>query len=143
MNLSAKAEYACLAMAELAVRHERGLPTSLKEIAEQFKISHPFLMQIFLQLKAARLVRSLRGSTGGYQLARPPETIFLVNIVDAIDGPPKQTTALDALPDRPLVRSLAKIWREVGEAARQVVEEISLGELLRRTRTTTSLDFQI
>ncbi len=143
MELSAKAEYACLAMAELAARHGRGSPTSLKAIAEQFEISHPFLMQIFLQLKASRLVQSVRGSTGGYQLARAPDDIQLLEIVDAIDGPQKETSALDGLPDATLVLALRKVRRDAQRAGRQVLQGISLAEVVRRTRATGMLDFQI
>ena len=71
MKLSAKAEYACVAMLELAARSNRGLPVSIKAISEQYGISSGFLMQIFLQLKGAGLVSSVRGASGGYQLLRP------------------------------------------------------------------------
>ncbi len=116
MKASAKAEYACLTLAELAVRHQRKQPTSLKLLADQYRISHPFLMQIFLQLKGARLVHSTRGSTGGYQLSRPPEDIPLRAIVDAIDGPASETSAPDALPDSPLVLFRQNVNTACGEA---------------------------
>jgi len=143
MKLSAKAEYACVAMAELAIRHQRNLPTSLKVIAETYRISQPFLMQIFMQLKGARLVQSMRGSTGGYQLVRPPEEIKLLDIVDVIDGPARESSALDALPDTALMRTLRKTWKEMQRAERQVLEDITLAVLVLRTRLTSSLDFQI
>src|SRR6187200_184332 len=102
MKISAKAEYACVAMVELAIRHSRGLPTSLKNIAERYGISQPFLMQIFMQLKGAGLVLSVRGAGGAYQLARKPEEISVADIVDVIDGPPTLDTALSALPESPV-----------------------------------------
>jgi Rrf2 family protein len=143
MKASAKAEYACLTLAELAARHERRLPTSLKMLAEQFRISHPFLMQIFLQLKGARLVQSTRGSTGGYQLSRSPDDITIRDIVDAIDGPTSESSALDALPDAPLVRTMRKTWREAVQLERKFLDNISLAELVRRTRDSGVVDYQI
>ena len=143
MELSAKAEYACLAMAELATRHERGMPTSLKAIAQQFKISHPSLMQIFIQLKGARLVTSLRGPTGGYQLGRSPEALTLLEIVEVIDGPGKETTGLDSLPDVPLLHLLEQVRCEARQASREVLNKVTIGELARRASRTGSLEYQI
>jgi Rrf2 family cysteine metabolism transcriptional repressor len=143
MRLSAKAEYACVAMAELAVRHGQRLPTSLKVIADTYRISQPFLMQIFLQLKGARLVNSVRGSTGGYQLARPPEDIELIDVVDTIDGPSGESSALDSLPASPLVRALRGVWKDMQRVERRVLADITLADLARRTRETGALDFQI
>jgi Rrf2 family cysteine metabolism transcriptional repressor len=143
MELSAKAEYACLAMAELAAQHEKRMPTSLKAIAERFKISHPFLMQIFMQLKGARLVKSLRGPSGGYQLARAPETVTLLDIVDVIDGPGKETTGLNSLPEVPLIGLLEQVRCEARQAARHVLNTVTLGELVRRARGAGLLEYQI
>ena len=143
MKLSAKAEYACVAMAELAVRHARRLPTSLKTIAEAYRISQPFLMQIFLQLKGAKLVQSARGAAGGYQLARAPDQIQLVEIVDAIDGPSGESYALSSVPSVPLIRALFKVWNEVRGAERAVLEDVTLAGLVQMTRDAGAVDYQI
>lgn len=143
MKISAKAEYACLAMAELAVRHQRRMPTSLKVIADTHRISQPFLMQIFMQLKGARLVQALRGSTGGYQLSRSPEGIQLFEIVNAIDGPSGESSALDDLPGTPLARALQSAWKDMQRAERQVLEDITLADLARRGSETAAFEYQI
>lgn len=143
MKLSAKAEYACVAMAELAVRYSRRLPTSLKIIADAYRISQPFLMQIFLQLKGAKLVQSARGAAGGYQLARAPEEIQLVEIVDAIDGPSGESYAIGSLPSAPLIRALLNVWNEVRSAERSVLEDITLAGLVQLTREVGAADYQI
>src|SRR5262245_14859652 len=142
MKISAKAEYACLAMAELAARHQRRMPTSLKVIADTHRISQAFLMQIFMQLKGARLVQAVRGSTGGYQLSRPPESIHLLEIVNAIDGPAGETSALDALPPAPLLRSLQSVWKNKQRAEQRVLEDVTLADIARRG-SETALEFQI
>jgi len=143
MKLSAKAEYACLAMAELAVQHRRGQPTSLKSIAERYGLSHPFLMQIFLQLKGGKLVHSIRGASGGYHLRENPESIRLGDIVELIDGSPEQTSALADLPQLGLTQSLQKIWRDVSLAERDALSEITLADVLRRVPANAEMDFQI
>ncbi|HZZ78045.1 MAG TPA: Rrf2 family transcriptional regulator [Gemmataceae bacterium] len=143
MELSAKAEYACLAMCELAKRHERGMPTSLKELAEQLGISHAFLMQIFMALKSARLVKGLRGPGGGFKLGRSPESLSLLNIVEAIDGLDNGTSALNALPNTPMIRSLQQLEKKAEQAARQVLGAMTLGDLARQSPESGTLEYQI
>src|SRR5262245_33053795 len=89
MRISAKAEYACVAMLELALNYRARdtvpRPVRIKAIADAQGIPQRFLVQILLQLKTAGLVASVRGAAGGYQLARPPGAISLVEIIGAID----------------------------------------------------------
>src|SRR5688500_18974927 len=70
MRLSAKAQYACVAMADLACSYQDPNPVHLKHIADKHGISQRFLVQIMLQLKGAGLVDSTRGVAGGYLLAK-------------------------------------------------------------------------
>ena len=74
MRISAKAEYACVAMLELAANYADAQPVRIKAIADAQGIPQRFLVQILLQLKTAGLVASVRGAAGGYQLAKPPES---------------------------------------------------------------------
>src|SRR5581483_178249 len=85
MRVSAKAEYACVAMLELALNYRDPQPVRIKSIADAQGIPQRFLVQILLQLKTAGLVASVRGAAGGYQLARPPHAITLAEIIAAID----------------------------------------------------------
>src|SRR5947209_11234762 len=73
MRVSAKAEYACVAVLELAANYGDAQPVRVKTIADAHGISLRFLVQILLQLKGAGLVVSTRGASGGYHLTRPPE----------------------------------------------------------------------
>ncbi len=143
MKISAKAEYACVALVELAIRHQRGLPTSLKIIAEHYGISQPFLMQIFMQLKGAGLVLSVRGAGGGYQLARKPEKISIADIVDVIDGPPTLETALSGLPESPIIHLLQGLWRDVGVQERKILEATTLAEIQKQAHETDVIFYQI
>ena len=77
MRVSAKAQYACIAMLELAGNYQEPQLLQVKTIADTHGISPRFLVQILLQLKVHGLVRSVRGASGGYQLARSPEEIAL------------------------------------------------------------------
>jgi Rrf2 family protein len=93
MYLSAKSQYACLAMLQLAGDYPSGEPVQIRSIAARHGIPQRFLVQILLQLKRAQLVTSTRGSQGGYRLGRTPEEISLAEVLDAMDGAESPTLA--------------------------------------------------
>ena len=99
MRISAKAEYACLAVIALAQRRLENRPVPIREIAEAQRIPETFLTQILLKLKGAGLVLSTRGSAGGYRLARSPEEISLQDVLTVVDG--CDLNAGDPRPGRP------------------------------------------
>jgi Rrf2 family transcriptional regulator, cysteine metabolism repressor len=86
MKISSKAQYACLAVIELARSGTGSLPRRVREIADAQGLPASYLTRILLQLKAAGLVRSVRGSDGGYQLARSPTEISIREVIATIDG---------------------------------------------------------
>ena len=84
VKVSAKTEYACIAMLELAASYGSGEPVRIRRIADEHGIPSRFLVQILLQLKGAGLVASTRGAAGGYQLTRPPGEISLATVMNVI-----------------------------------------------------------
>ena len=84
MKLTTKGRYAVMAMADLALFKDKG-PTSLTEISLRQNISLAYLEQIFSKLKSKNLVKSVRGSKGGYVLETSPEEIKISNIISAVD----------------------------------------------------------
>jgi Rrf2 family transcriptional regulator, cysteine metabolism repressor len=137
MRVSAKAQYACIAMVELANNFQEPQLLPIKNIAEAHGISPRFLVQILLQLKVHGLVRSVRGAAGGYQLARSPETIALADVISAIDDvPPSLPPALKALKPSPAVAALGSVFQEVDAKERQVLKDVSLADLVRRTEAS-------
>jgi Rrf2 family protein len=136
MKISAKTEYACIAMLELASRFGSGEPVRIRRIAERHDVPPRFLVQILLQLKGAGLVASTRGAAGGYHLVSPPESVSLGDVMDVIEGTSngqaKQTST--ASPNSPAVRVLTAAWREVAQTERQLLGGVSFAELLERAR---------
>ena len=84
MKLTSKGRYAVMAMADLA-KNNANQPTNLTEISLRQGISISFLEQIFSKLKKNNLVESSRGPSGGYSLAKSPEEIKLLSIIQAVD----------------------------------------------------------
>ena len=89
MKLSTKGRYAMVALADLALAE--AVPSksddlmSLAEIAKRQDISLPYLEQLFVKLRRARLVEAVRGPGGGYKLARPPAEIRISEILTAVE----------------------------------------------------------
>ena len=84
MKLTTKGRYAVMAMADLAV-YQNGKPVSLNDISLRQNISLSYLEQLFSKLKNRKLVKSVRGPTGGYILDKSPKEIKLSNIIFAVD----------------------------------------------------------
>lgn len=84
MKLSTKGRYATVALADIALQPQDRLVT-LGEIAERQSISLPYLEQLFVKLRRAELVNSVRGPGGGYRLARPASEIRVSEILEAVD----------------------------------------------------------
>ncbi|MGR3802301.1 Fe-S cluster assembly transcriptional regulator IscR [Marinibacterium profundimaris] len=84
MKLSTKGRYAMVALADIALQPAEELVT-LSAIAQRQKISLPYLEQLFVKLRRANLVVSVRGPGGGYRLARPPAEIRVVDVLSAVD----------------------------------------------------------
>ncbi|MEM8570950.1 MAG: Rrf2 family transcriptional regulator [Pseudomonadota bacterium] len=84
MKLSTKGRYAMIALTDLAAQGPAKL-VSLAEIADRQDISLAYLEQLFVKLRRAKLVDSVRGPGGGYRLARPIETIRVAEILSAVD----------------------------------------------------------
>jgi len=135
MKISAKTEYACIAMLELASRFGSGEPVRIRKIAERHDVPPRFLVQILLQLKGAGLVRSTRGAAGGYHLERPPEQVSLGEVMRIIEGAGRGNGATTAAsPDSPAVKALAHAWAQVDEVQRDMLNKITFAELLERAR---------
>ncbi|MCA8884524.1 MAG: Rrf2 family transcriptional regulator [Rhodobacteraceae bacterium] len=84
MKLSTKGRYAMVALTDLALQPEDGLVT-LGEIAKRQSISLAYLEQLFVKLRRAGLVESVRGPGGGYRLSRAPSAIRVSEILGAVD----------------------------------------------------------
>ena len=136
MNVSAKTEYACIAVLELAGNFEAGKPVRIRDIADANGIPARFLVQILLQLKGAGIVGSTRGAAGGYQLARDPANINLGEVMTVSEG---QVSELEtnATKNTPTSRALMGALQEVATVQRDMLSSITLADLVTRVRGQT------
>ena len=134
MRLSKKTEYALRALI-YAARHPEGTTFQIKELAERNRIPKKFLELILLELKNAGIVESRRGVGGGYLLARRPETIHSLEIIEAVEGPiaPAKTQkrkGRKALGEESSP-AVSRLVRETSEAIQAVLDRWTLADLAR------------
>lgn len=130
MLFSAKAEYACLAMLELAARHGGPKPIRLVELAEVHSIPQRFLVQLLQQLKGAGLLASSRGAAGGYLLTRPPAEISLADVLDVIDPGESLNRSLRFREASPIAGALHGVWDSILETRQRMLQETTLAMLV-------------
>ena len=126
MNVSAKAEYACVAVFELAASYASGEPIQVRRIAEAHGIPAKFLVQILLQLKAAGLVTSTRGACGGYRLARDPADVTVWDVHSIVDGEVIRERHGDSL----AARLLDDVWQNAASQSRLTLQSTSFADIL-------------
>ena len=142
MNVSAKTEYACIAVLELAARHDEGEPVRIRDIAETHGIPSRFLVQILLQLKSAGLVASLRGATGGYRLAKDPAEITLYEVMGVVDGQ-AGTIKSSAARSTPTTRVLVNSWKRAAAKERELLSSVTFADLARQLQTAAETMYHI
>ncbi len=144
MRVSSKAEYACRAILELSRGHKITEVIQINEIATRQNIPRKYLVQILLQLQRAGLVKSKRGATGGYMLARAPSDITLGDVMRTTDG---ALLSVECLEDRQgtEIRTnetdavLKDIWQGVQQQLENIVDDITFEEISRKAEKSTSM----
>lgn len=144
MKLSTRTRYAVRAMIELA-KHDLTRPLQLKIIAERQEISVKYLEQLMAVLKSAGLIKSIRGSKGGYVLAKPPNQIALSDILRCVEGP---ITTVECVEDSSTCARAAdcaarEIWTRVEKAIEQVLKSFTLQDVAEMASNTKQSDYQI
>ena len=142
MKVSAKTEYACLAMLELAAHFGSGEPVRIRTIADEHGIPSRFLVQILMQLKGAGFVASTRGASGGYQLIKAPEEISLGEVMTVIEGQDSEVSGAVAA-NTPTARVLVEAWREIAQVQHDALYAITFGELVARIKRQSENMFYI
>jgi Rrf2 family protein len=133
MKVSTKGRYAMRLMLDMA-QHGGVEPVSIKDIAARQEVSDKYLEQIVSVLNKAGFVRSIRGSQGGYQLAKPPEWYTVGKILRLTEGSMAPVACLEE-EINPCGRqrgcTTRIIWKKLDESIKSVIDTITLADLLR------------
>jgi len=135
MRLSTKGRYGARVLLDLSLCGGK-YPVPLKAVAERQSISLQYLEQLIGPLIAAGMVRSSRGARGGVWLARPPEQIRLIEVIEILEG----STAPVECVDRPVLCPRSEtcatrdVWSNIKTAIDDVLQSITLQDLAERQK---------
>jgi Rrf2 family transcriptional regulator, cysteine metabolism repressor len=134
VKVSTRARYGTRAMVELAHAYPDGA-LSVKDVAARQRLSVKYLEQIMAPLKAAGIVKAVRGASGGYMLAQDPASVRLSDIYVALDGPPAivDCVADAAICTRSAICPTRGVWCEMNAAVMKVLESTTLADLAARS----------
>jgi len=144
MKLSTRTRYAVRAIIELA-QNDSNKPLQLKIIAQRQEISVKYLEQLMAILRSAGFVRSIRGSKGGYVLAKAPNQIKLNEVLHRLEG---TVTTVECVENEDYCSRSADcasryLWVQVEQAIEKVLEAITLQDLVDRANDEKKLNYQI
>ena len=129
MKITAKLDYTCRILCELARSYPGGEPVSIEYLSRTEGVPANFLAQILGELRTSRLVVSRRGIQGGFLLARPPADITLLDIIEAVEG---DLLASSGNHGGRSGRALKQVWDEIGEAMAAKARSYSLESMAAR-----------
>jgi Rrf2 family protein len=140
MMISAKCDYACRAMLELALHWPSKKPLQIQSISENQGIPVKYLIQILIQLKKMGLAASIRGKFGGYNLAKHPADITLGRIARQMEG----SLLHLSLTARKKGSVFAPVWNDAKAAMADVLDGITLEDMCNRIKgVNKELSYQI
>ena len=139
MKLNSKSRYAVMALADIA-NFNKKYPVSLRDISLRQNISLVYLEQIFLKLKKNNIVKSIRGTNGGYILTNDPNQIKLSSIFSAVDEKVKQVQCKKESKKGCNGKSTKCIthylWDELEKHINDFFDKKNLGDLLKKNLET-------
>ena len=135
MKLTTKGRYAVMAMADLAA-NQNLKPVSLNDISLRQNISLSYLEQLFSKLKNRKLVKSIRGPSGGYTLEKNPKDIKISNIIFAVD---EQVKTLNCKKEskrgchgRTVKCITHNLWDDLEQHINNFFDSVSLNDLIKQ-----------
>ena len=135
MKLTTKGRYAVMAMADLA-SYQNGKPVSLIDISLRQNISLSYLEQLFSKLKNEKLVKSVRGASGGYVLEKNPKDIKISNIIFAVDEQVKtlncKRESKKGCNGRTTKCITHNLWDDLEQHINKFFDNVSLNDLLKK-----------
>ena len=138
MKISTKIRYGVRAILDIAT-HSSERPVPLNDVSKREEISAKYLEAIMPSLKAADLIRSIKGPGGGYVLSLPPEEITLYDIVAALEGPMCLVDCVSK-PDscsRQKTCVIYDVWKDLSQLMNDTLRSTTISDLIERQREKT------
>jgi Rrf2 family protein len=135
MKLTRASSYALHAVAYMAAQKTHDVPIASHKIADARGIPERFLLKVLKPLVGAQVLMSIKGPNGGYQLARAPGDISLLEIIEAVDGPIRGLAAVndkekEKMLNGPLHKKLQAVCTETADAVKSLLTKVKLTDLL-------------
>ncbi|MEA4927378.1 MAG: Rrf2 family transcriptional regulator [Candidatus Limiplasma sp.] len=130
MKLSTRGKYGLYAMYYLAEHKDEG-PQSLQSIAST-GVPKQYLEQLLGNLRRSGLIHSVRGAQGGYQIARPPGEITILDVIDAMEGPLELSECMtdEGHCDRSCQCPVRRVWQKLTDSINRELADVTLDEML-------------
>ena len=135
MKISTKGRYGLRILIDLAT-HDPAKPRLIRDIAQSQQISEKYISRLVIDLRRANLIRSVRGVNGGFHLAKRPEEITLLEILETMEGPISVVDCVRA-PEKCKRQHLCPardIWTELNDGIRELTKKITLDDILNAYR---------
>lgn len=132
MELSSRVRYALLALLELANHYGKRKFLQIDQIAASHQIPDRYLAQLLMALRRGGLVRSQRGSRGGYLLAKPPWQITVCEVLACLEGSRSRESEDSSPLATPECVVIEKVWQEATLAAIAVLQNHTLQDLCQK-----------
>jgi Rrf2 family protein len=130
MKLTRASSYAIHALVFMAAQ-KKNRPVASHHIAKARGIPERFLLKVLKPLVSARVLHSIKGPNGGYRLARSPNEITILDILEAVDGPIRgQPTFSSEEGNGSLNRRLDQICNQAAEQVRKQLQKVRISELV-------------
>ena len=144
MKLSTRTRYGMRAMLELAEEYGKG-PLQIKVMAQNQDISIKYLEQLMTILKTSGFIRSIRGPRGGYLLAKDPGQVKLSEIFTALEGP---LVTAECVEDKNYCARASdcvtrQLWTQVQNVIYNLLDSMTLKDLVKKTKDKKALYYQI
>ena len=144
MKLSTRTRYGIRAALDLAENYGKG-PLQLKIIARQQQVSIKYLEQLMTMLKSAGIVRSVRGSKGGYILAKPPNHVTLSDCYNCLEG---NVITVECVENENYCQRTSgcaarEIWAQIHKAVMDVLQSTTLQDVIDGAKRNRALHYQI
>ena len=135
MKISTKGRYGLRILIDLAT-HDPAKPRLIRDIAQSQQISEKYISRLVIDLRRAKLIRSVRGVNGGFHLAKRPDQITLLEIIETMEGPVSVVECVRA-PEKCKRQTLCPardIWSKLNNGIRDLMQGITLDDILNAYR---------